>query len=276
MAVATAPSLNRHFLSRVSSPFSRVKRRRLWLLQGDSNLFDSRRNRLLVFASSSNSPTDALTAESCVNTGLDFFKRGRVKDALVEFETALSLDPNPIESQAAYYNKACCHAYRGEGNKAADCLRVALRDYNLKFATILNDPDLASFRALPEFKQLQEEVSFYFLRFKKRCLSHSHWLKLLQVQARLGGEDIGDSFRRDLKLISEVRAPFRGFRKFFYFAFSAAAGISTLFTIPRLIQAVRGGDGAPDLLETTEMLPLTLEVGIVVLVAFFIFLERLI
>lgn len=47
---------------------------------------------------------------------------------------------------------------RGEGNKAADCLRVALRDYNLKFATILNDPDLASFRALPEFKQLQEEV----------------------------------------------------------------------------------------------------------------------
>lgn len=71
------------------------------------------------------------------------------------------------------------------------------------------------------------------------------------MQARLGGEDIGDSFRRDLKLISEVRAPFRGFRKFFYFAFSAAAGISTLFTIPRLIQAVRGGGGAPDLLETT-------------------------
>lgn len=39
-----------------------------------------------------------------------------------------------------------------------DCLRIALRDYNLKFATILNDPDLASFRALPEFKELQEEV----------------------------------------------------------------------------------------------------------------------
>lgn len=52
---------------------------------------------------------------------------------------------------------------RGEGNKAADCLRVALRDYNLKFATILNDPDLASFRALPEFKELQEEVLSFFL-----------------------------------------------------------------------------------------------------------------
>ncbi|CAH2039074.1 unnamed protein product [Thlaspi arvense] len=154
---------------------------------------------------------------------------GVVKDALVQFETALSLDPNPIESQAAYYNKACCHAYRGEGKKAADCLRVALRDYNLKFATILNDPDLASFRALPEFKELQEE-------------------------ARLGGEDIGDSFRRDLKLISEVRAPFR---------------ISTLFTVPRLIQAIRGGDGAPDLLETTGNAAINIG-GIVVLVSLFL------
>ncbi|CAN8295847.1 unnamed protein product [Cochlearia groenlandica] len=253
MAVATAPSLNYRFLRRVSNPYSRVKTRRPWLLPGDSTLFGSLRNwnsNFLVFASSSPPspsslpPTDILTAESCVNTGLDLFKRGRVRDALDQFETALSLDPNPIESQAAYYNKACCHAYRGEGKKAADCLRIALRDYNLKFATILNDPDLASFRALPEFKELQEE-------------------------ARLGGEDIGDSFRRDLKLISEVRAPFRGFRKFFYFAFAAAAGISTLFTVPRLIQAIIGGDGAPDLLETTGNAAINIG-GIVVLVSLFL------
>lgn len=69
-------------------------------------------------------------------------------------------------------------------------------------------------------------------------------------QARLGGEDIGYSFRRDLKLISEVQAPFRGVRRFFYVAFTAAAGISTFFTIPRLIRAIQGGDGAPDLGET--------------------------
>jgi len=65
-----------------------------------------------------------------------------------------------------------------------------------------------------------------------------------------GGEDIGSGFRRDLKLISEVQAPFRGVRRFFYVALTAAAGISTFFTIPRLILAVQGGDGAPDLLET--------------------------
>jgi len=38
----------------------------------------------------------------------------QVKDALAQFETALSLNPNPVEAQAAFYNKACCHAYRYE------------------------------------------------------------------------------------------------------------------------------------------------------------------
>ncbi|WVZ71168.1 hypothetical protein U9M48_019787, partial [Paspalum notatum var. saurae] len=141
-----------------------------------------------------------------------------VRDALEQFENALELNPTPIEAQAALYNKACCHAYREESKKAAECLRAALRDYNLKFGTILNDPDLAPFRASPEFKELQEE-------------------------ALRGREDIGSGFRRDMKLISEVQAPFRGVRRFFYVALTAAAGISTFFTIPRLILAVQGGDG---------------------------------
>lgn len=184
--------------------------------------------RLVLAASSSSSPpssSKSATAESCVNLGLSLFSKGRVKDALEQFETALLLDPNPVEKQAALYNKACCHAYRGEGNKAADSLRIALRDYKLKFSVILNDPDLASFRSQPEFKELQEE-------------------------ARQGGEDIGYGFRRDLKLISEVQAPFRGVRKFFYIAFVAAAGISTFFTIPRLIRAINGGEGAPGISDT--------------------------
>uniref|UniRef100_A0A0D9V0T4 Uncharacterized protein n=2 Tax=Leersia perrieri TaxID=77586 RepID=A0A0D9V0T4_9ORYZ len=183
------------------------------------------------------------TAESCVNLGLQLFSKGRVRDALEQFENALELNPNPVEAQAALYNKACCHAFREESNKAADCLRTALRDYDLKFGTILNDPDLAPFRASPEFKELQEE-------------------------ALRGGEDIGSGFRRDLKLISEVQAPFRGVRRFFYIALTAAAGISTLFTIPRLILAVQGGDGAPDLLETAGNAAINIG-GIVVLVALY-------
>ncbi|KAF6142649.1 hypothetical protein GIB67_015135 [Kingdonia uniflora] len=167
-----------------------------------------------------------------------------VNDALSRFEVALTLEPTAVEAQAALYNKACCYAYRGEGKKAAECLRTALREYDLKFGTILNDPDLASFRSLPEFKELREE-------------------------AQIGGEDIGYSFRRDLKLISEVQAPFRGVRRFFYVAFSAAAGISTFFTLPRLYLAIKGGDGAPDILPTAGNLAINVG-GIVVLVALFI------
>ncbi|KAI8574723.1 hypothetical protein RHMOL_Rhmol01G0376400 [Rhododendron molle] len=216
MAEATF-ALNQHFLFGLSN-----LRTTTWL-PGRKTLFPSQKKPHLSLCSSSTSPPppssstelDTPTAESCVNLGLSLFSKGRVKDALAQFETALTLDPNPVEAQAALYNKACCHAYRwpfsaflpivffitfavksgplkylytrGEGKKAAECLRTALREYNLKFGTILNDPDLASFRALPEFKELQEE-------------------------ARLGGEDIGYSFRRDLKLISEVQAPFRGVR----------------------------------------------------------------
>ncbi|KAH9617960.1 hypothetical protein KSS87_003573 [Heliosperma pusillum] len=193
---------------------------------------------------SSSQETTSETAESCVNLGLSFFSKGRVREALEQFNLALTLNPNVMEAQAALYNKACCHAYRGEGKQAAECLRTALKEYDLKFGTILNDPDLASFRALPEFKELQEE-------------------------ARLGGEDIGYSFRRDLKLISEVQAPFRGVRKFFYVAFAAAAGISTFFTIPRLVVAIQGGDNAPDLLNTATNAGINIG-GFVVLVALFL------
>uniref|UniRef100_A0A6N2MZ66 Uncharacterized protein n=1 Tax=Salix viminalis TaxID=40686 RepID=A0A6N2MZ66_SALVM len=219
-----------------------------WLPRTKTIVFSIPQNKgrlsLTSWTSQSSSEANTQTAESCVSLGLSLFSKGRVKDALVQFETALDLDPTPREAQAALYNKACCHAYLREGKKAADCLRTALAEYNLKFGTILNDPDLASFRALPEFKELQEE-------------------------ARLGGEDIGYGFRRDLKLISEVQAPFRGVRRFFYVAFSAAAGISLLFTIPRLFRAIKGGGDAPDLWETAGNAAINLG-GIIVLVALFL------
>ncbi|KAL6208441.1 hypothetical protein ACLB2K_019390 [Fragaria x ananassa] len=249
MAMAAQALLHQQWLCFSSNPISTTTTRP-WLPARTTTLTFFQIHKKLISCSSSSSSTsqspeaNTETAESCVNLGLQLFSKGRVKDALVQFETALNLDPNPIEAQAALYNKACCHAYRGEGSKAADCLRTCLREYNLKFGTILNDPDLASFRALPEYKELQEE-------------------------ARIGGEDIGYSFRRDLKLISEVQAPFRGVRRFFYVAFSAAAGISTFFTVPRLFRAISGGDGAPDLLETAGNVAINVG-GFTVLVALFL------
>ncbi|KAI8574714.1 hypothetical protein RHMOL_Rhmol01G0375900 [Rhododendron molle] len=143
-----------------------------------------------------------------------------VKDALSQFGTALTLDPNPLEAQAALYNKACCHAYR---------LQVVI------------------------------------LRFPSHRVFHCFCCVSL---ARLGGEDIGYSFRRDLKLISEVQAPFREVRRFFYVAFSAAAGISLFFTVPRLIRAIHGGDDAPDVLATAENAAINVG-GIIIFVALF-------
>lgn len=70
--------------------------------------------------------------------------------------------------------------------------------------------------------------------------------------------EVGSTFRRDLKLISETRAPFRGVRKFIYIAFIAAAGISTFFTVPRVIIALQGAEGAPDLLTTVGNLAINL------------------
>lgn len=51
-------------------------------------------------------------------------------------------------------------------------------------------------------------------------------------------------------------------------AFSAAAGISTFFTIPRLFQAIQGGDAAPDLWGTAGNAAINVG-GIILLVALF-------
>ncbi|CAI5946475.1 unnamed protein product [Closterium sp. NIES-64] len=175
------------------------------------------------------------SAEQAVNQGLELYKKGRVRDALRRFEMALEMKPSEEEAQAALYNKACCHAFREEGAQAQEALRDALR-YGLQFSVILSDPDMAAFRAMPEFRALQEE-------------------------ARKGGEEVGGKFRRDLKLIAEVQAPFRGVRRFLYVALGMAAGIATVITIPRFILAVQGGVDAPDLLTTGGNLAIDLGGG---------------
>jgi hypothetical protein len=83
-------------------------------------------------------------------------------------------------------------------------------------------------------------------------------LSFSPFQARDGGQETGQNYRRDLKLISEVQAPFRGVRLFAYAGLSAAAGIATLFTIPRVINAVKGGEGALPLLPELQVRMLAL------------------
>eukprot|EP00271_Cylindrocystis_brebissonii_P000805 TRINITY_DN1099_c1_g2_i1.p1 TRINITY_DN1099_c1_g2~~TRINITY_DN1099_c1_g2_i1.p1 ORF type:complete len:541 (+),score=98.68 TRINITY_DN1099_c1_g2_i1:117-1739(+) len=188
------------------------------------------------------------TAKDAVELGLKLYKAGKVGEALTKFNTALALQPNALEAQAALYNKACCHAAKSEGAKAQEALREALGKYQLSFSTILSDPDLAPFRALPEFVELQTE-------------------------ARKGGAEVGASFRRDLKLITEVQAPFRGVRKFLYVGLGMAAGISTIFTLPRFVAALVGGEGAPGVMETSTNLAINVGGGLV-FVALFLWDQR--
>ncbi|MCO5587219.1 hypothetical protein L7F22_041166 [Adiantum nelumboides] len=188
------------------------------------------------------------SSSAAVELGLALFKKDRVRDALAQFDAALNTNPNPEEAQAALYNKACCHACRGEEQLASEALRKALRDYGLKFSVILNDPDLALFRSTEEFKTLQDE-------------------------ARKGGQDVGQGFRRDLKLIGEVQAPFRAVRKFLYVVLSAAAGVSTIINGPRLFFAIQGGENAPDVWEVAKNLGINIA-GIVAFVALFIWDAR--
>ncbi|KAH6558491.1 hypothetical protein KP509_1Z061600 [Ceratopteris richardii] len=187
-------------------------------------------------------------AAAAVELGLSLFKKGRVNDALDQFDAALTMNPEPDEAKAALYNKACCHAKREEEELASEALRKALRDYGLKFSVILNDPDLALFRSTQEFRQLQDE-------------------------ARKGRETVGQGFRRDLKLIGEVQAPFRAVRKTFYVVLCAAAGISTVINGPQLFRAIQGGENAPDVLEVAKNLGINLA-GIVIFVALFIWDTR--
>lgn len=60
----------------------------------------------------------------------------QVKDAIVQFETALSLDPNPIESQAAYYNKACCHAYRYVCTNPIKLIYIYMEDTLMRLSSL--------------------------------------------------------------------------------------------------------------------------------------------
>ncbi|GBG87252.1 hypothetical protein CBR_g45311 [Chara braunii] len=169
-------------------------------------------------SSSSSSPS----AREAVERGLSLYGKSRISDALACFEEALSMRPSAEVAQAALYNKACCHALRDENEAAAEALRTVLSKYNLSFGTILSDPDLETFRATAIFAELQN-------------------------QALAGDRSAGQGFRKDLRMIAEVQAPFRGVRLFFYLSLTAAATISTFFTIPRLIAALKGVPGGAGL-----------------------------
>ena len=74
--------------------------------------------------------------------------------SIVHIPPSLSLPP----VFSSYTSLPFLHRSREEGDAALQALREALGRYDLPFAVLLSDPDMAAFRAMPQFRQLQEEV----------------------------------------------------------------------------------------------------------------------
>ncbi|CAL8467582.1 g7120 [Coccomyxa elongata] len=141
-------------------------------------------------------------------------------EALRLFKAALDLRPNNDEARAALYNKACAHARLKDWQEAADDVVSAVNDYGLKLEVAVKDPDL---RALRERRE---------------------WLDALEKAKG------GVSTRALIGARAEARAPFRLARLFIFGGLGAGAALGLAVIAGRLIAALKGGEGAPELTES--------------------------
>lgn len=172
--------------------------------------------------STSNAASVPSTPTACVEAGLQLFEGGDAQAALSLFQRALTLNPNDDEARAALYNSACALTKLKRWEEAADAVVSAVNDRGLKLAVALRDPDLALLRERRE------------------------WTSAL---SRATGGISSNSY---MKLRAEAKSPFRFTRIFLFGALDAGAGIGLFLITIRLIAALKGGEGAPDLTETLQ------------------------
>ncbi|KAK9816632.1 hypothetical protein WJX72_003075 [[Myrmecia] bisecta] len=138
------------------------------------------------------------------------------------FQAALSLRPSDDEARAALYNSACCYVKLKQWQPAADAVVKAVNDHNLKLEVAIKDPDLRQLRERREWLDALEEVQG------------------------------GLSTRALVGLRSEAKAPFRLTRLILTGGLLAGAGLGLFIITARLVAALKGGEGAPDLTETLK------------------------
>lgn len=184
-----------------------------------------KRSRTILAATrdtTSNPTSLPSTPTACVEAGLQLFEGGDAQAALSLFQRALTLNPNDDEARAALYNSACALTKLKRWEEAADAVVSAVNDRGLKLAVALRDPDLALLRERRE------------------------WTSAL---SRATGGISSNSY---MKLRAEAKSPFRFTRIFLFGALDAGAGIGLFLITVRLIAALKGGEGAPDLNETLQ------------------------
>lgn len=134
------------------------------------------------------------------------------------------MTPNDDETRAALYNMGCALAKQRKWAEAAESIVKAINDYSLKLSVALKDDDLQELRERRE------------------------WLDALVTVK--GG--VSQTSKVDLR--TEAKAPFRLPRLILAGGLLAGASIGLLVIGTRLIRALQGGEGAPDLPETLQNL----------------------
>lgn len=161
-----------------------------------------------------------------MNRGLaEFHEKKNPSAALALFDLALAAPPSypfaaPLtddEAIAATYNRACALAALARWEEAAAGVVSAVNDKGLKLDVAAKDPDLRKLRERREWIDVLEEAK--------------------------GGVTTGAVVRAR----AEAKSPFRGLRLFLFGGLGAGAGLGLLIIIAKVVQALQGGEGAPDL-----------------------------
>jgi len=166
------------------------------------------------------------SAKDAIDTGLKIFATQRDEKGYAEaarlFKAATEMNANDEEMCAALYNLGCAYSKLKMWKPAADAITRAVNDYRLKVTVALEDNDLRALRDRREWVDALTEIK--------------------------GG------MSRDMKiqLRSEARAPFRFPRFIILGGFFLSAALGLFVTILRLVKAVQGGEGAPDMTETLQ------------------------
>ncbi|OUS46515.1 hypothetical protein BE221DRAFT_192005 [Ostreococcus tauri] len=159
---------------------------------------------------------DAATA---VNEGLRLFAGKEYEGATRAFGAALTMSPSEDEARAARYNRACGYVKLNEYDAARDDLIAAVNEHNLKFKVLMDDPDLDAFRSTTQY-----------------------------------GEVAAAGSNTMVNLRAEAQEPFRFFKLYLFGGLAAGAGLGLFIIGTRLVKALQGGEGAPDLTETVTNL----------------------
>lgn len=86
--------------------------------------------------------------------GLTNYKAGNYEEALLQFETLLTLQPTLKEEAVASYNVACCYSKIGEVDAGLLALEAAMKAGFDDYKTIREDSDLTTLRESSKFTPL--------------------------------------------------------------------------------------------------------------------------